>query len=160
MTRPRTPADAGFTLIEMIVTISLAGTLMAVAVGGWQGWSRASEQDGLVTELQLVLRQAQQRAVTTGSSICVDFDAGDESWTVRRGRCDGTTTTLEAARTAPDGLDLVTPVFTYDTSGTVRSGVTFRPWGSATPGGLYVQRDGGPRVRVAVEGLTGRVSVS
>lgn len=159
MSRDRVPADAGFTMIEMIVVIALAGTLMAVAVFGWQGWSRASAQDGFATELQLVLRQAQQRAVTTGSSICVDFDAGDETWTVRRGRCDGTTTIVDAERTAPDGLDLVTPAFTYDTSGTVRSGVTFRPWGSATPGGLSVRRDDGPEIRISVEGLTGRVSV-
>lgn len=154
------PADAGFTMIETIVAIGIAGTLMAIAVSGWQGWSRASEQDGFVTELQLVLRQAQQRAVTTGSSVCVDFDAGTESWTVKSGRCDGTTTTLEAARTAPRGLDLLTPSFDYGTSVPDRTGVTFRPWGSATPGGLYVQREGGPRIRIAVQGLTGRVSTS
>ena len=160
MTRPRTLADAGFTMIETIVVTGIAGTLMAIAVTGWQSWSKASEQDGFVTEIQLVLRQAQQRAVTTGSSICVDFDAATESWTVKSGRCDGTTTTLEATRKAPKGLDLVTPSFDYGTSVPDRTGVTFRPWGSATPGGVTIRRDGGPSVRIAVQGLTGRVSTS
>lgn len=160
MTRPRTPADAGFTMLEVMVTIGISGVLMAVAVTGWQGWARASEQDGFATEIQLVLRQAQQRAVTTGSSICVDFDAGNESWTVKRGRCDGTTTTIEAPRRAPQGLDLVTPSFDYGTSVPDRAGVTFRPWGSATPGGLYIEREDGPPIRISVQGLTGRVSTS
>jgi prepilin-type N-terminal cleavage/methylation domain-containing protein len=160
VTRPRTPADAGFTMLEVMVSIGIAGTLMAIAVTGWQSWSRASAQDGFVTEIQLVLRQAQQRAVTTGTSVCVDFDASTESWTVKSGRCDGTTTTIEATRKAPKGLDLVSPVFDYGDSAPDRTGVTFRPWGSATPGGFFVEREGGPRVRVAVAGLTGRVSTS
>lgn len=159
MSRARTPADAGYTVLEMVVTIALAGTLMAIAVSGWQGWARAAEQDGFATELQLVLRQAQQRAVTTGSSICVDFDADADSWTVLRGRCDGPTTVLESTRTAPAGLDLTAPAFTYDAEGTELDGVTFRPWGSATRGGLEVRREDGPTLRIDVQGLTGRVSV-
>ena len=84
----RRRGDAGYTMIEMIVVIAIAGTLMAAAVSGWQTWSRAAGQDGLVTELRGVLRQAQQRAVTTGTSTCVLFDVAAASWSIYRGRCD------------------------------------------------------------------------
>ena len=159
MSRARTPVDAGYTMIEMIVTIALAGTLMAIAVSGWQGWARASEQDGFLTELRAEMRQAQQRAVTTGSSICVRFDATAETYTVLQGRCDATTTVIQNARTAPAGVDLDGPVFQHGTDHT-EPGVTFTSRGTATPGQVYVQRDGGPRTKLKVEGLTGRVSMS
>ena len=34
----RRRGDAGYTMIEMIVVIAIAGTLMAAAVSGWQTW--------------------------------------------------------------------------------------------------------------------------
>lgn len=164
--RARTPAgtcprDAGYTLVEVVVTIALAGTLMGIAVSGWQGWARASAQEGAVTELRGVLRQAQQRAVTTGTSTCVLFDADDESWTVWRGRCDSSAKVrLEGPVPAEDGIDLAQPRFQHDAT-TYLAGVSFAPRGTATPGSVEVRRDGGGTTdTVRVEGLTGRVSSS
>lgn len=159
MTRPRTPADAGFTMLEVMVTIGISGILMAIAVGGFQGWSRASAQEGLVTELQGVLRQAQVRAVTLGTSTCVDFDATAESWTVYRGACSSTTrTVVDRTRTVGTGLDIRSPRFVVTTSAT-STGVTFSPRGTATPGSVSITRDGSDTVTVlTVEGLTGRVT--
>ena len=160
MSRARTPVDAGYTMIEMIVTIALAGTLMAIAVSGWQGWARASEQEGLVTELRGVLRQAQQRAVTTGASTCVLFSAAEDTWTVYRGRCDSPgKVRTEGPVAAGDDLDLVAPAFQHGES-TYLPGVSFAPRGTATAGDVRVTREGGPTVTVSVEGLTGRVSSS
>ncbi len=154
MSRARTPVDAGYTMIEMIVTIVLAGTLMAIAVTGWQGWSRASGHDGLVSEIQLVLRQAQQRAVTTGTSTCVDFDDATDSWQVLRGACGSTSPTVTDRGRAEDHLELGAIDFDGADS------VTFSPRGTADEGTLSVTRDGSERtVTIHVERLTGRVSV-
>lgn len=154
MSRARTPVDAGYTMIEMIVTIALAGTLMAIAVSGWQGWSRASAHDGLATELQLVMRQAQQRAVTTGTSTCVDFDDATDSWLVLVGACGTPSPTVTDRGQADDDLDIGDVDFEGEDS------VTFSPRGTADEGTLSITRLGGGRtVTIHVERLTGRVSV-
>lgn len=157
MTRPRTPVDAGYTVLEMVVTIALAGTLMAIAVGGYQGWARASAQQGLADRLQSSLRLAQQRAVTEGSSMCVLF-AGD-TWRLYRGACTSSSKTAVAgAEDAGDGLHLGDPRFTVGV-GSTTTGVTFTPRGSATPGRVRVTRDDSDHVlTVTVDSLTGRVS--
>ena len=74
-------------------------------------------------------------------------------------RCDAATTVLQQPRSAPSGVDLDAPVFQHGTDHT-EPGVTFTSRGTATPGQVYVQRDGGPRTKLKVEGLTGRVSTS
>ena len=38
----RDPADAGFTLLEVLVTIVIAGIIMAFAVSGWASYARAA----------------------------------------------------------------------------------------------------------------------
>lgn len=140
-------------MVEIIVTIAVAGVLMAVAVTGWQGWAAARAQSGLVSEIQLVMRQAQQRAVTTGTSTCVLFDDGADSWQVLRGACGSPAEELDAGR-ADDGLSIDAPTFG------VGAGVTFTTRGTAVPRGtVVVGRDGSDRrVVLEVEGLTGRVS--
>lgn len=164
MSRARTPADAGFTMLEVMVTIVLAGVVMAIAVSGWQGWARASAQDGLVSEIRGVLRAAQQRAVTEGSSTCVLFSADADSWEVFRGRCDSDDKLrIEGPVRVDDGLDLVDPSFVVASDptapATTSAGVTFTPRGSATAGSVRVARDGSSTVvTVSVEGLTGRVT--
>lgn len=158
MSRARTPVDAGYTMIEMIVTIALAGTLMAIAVNGWQGWTKASAQQGLADRLQSSLRLAQQRAVTEGSSMCVLFD--DDTWRLYRGACTSNSkTALSGAEDTGDAdLHLTDPRFTVGV-GSTSTGVTFTPRGSATPGRVKVTRDDSSRVlTVTVESLTGRVS--
>lgn len=151
--------DEGYTMIEMIVVIAIAGTLMAAAVSGWQTWSRAAGQDGLVTELRGVLRQAQQRAVTTGTSTCVLFDVAAASWSIYRGRCDDDAKIrLEGPIEADAGLLLTEPRFQHGESAYL-PGVSFAPRGTATPGQVTIERDGADREAVvSVEGLTGRVT--
>lgn len=140
-------------MVEIIVTIAVAGVLMAIAVTGWQGWTAARAQSGLVSELKLTMRQAQQRAVTTGTSTCVLFNDAADSWRVLRGACGTTAEELDAGR-AEDGLSIDAPTFGAGT------GVTFTTRGTATPRGtVVVGRDGSDRrVVLQVEGLTGRVS--
>lgn len=153
--------EAGFTLVEVMVTIALAGVLMGLAVAGWQGWSRAAAQEGLVLDLRGALRMAQQQAVTEGSSTCVRFDVAAETWSRFRGRCDDPGAQLvEGPVAVGDGLGLDDARFQHDST-TYLPGVTFTPRGTATPGGVTVTRESSDvRVRIRVEALTSRVSSS
>ncbi len=157
---PQPARDDGFTLIEVLVTITLMSIVMAFAVSGWSNWARASEQSGTARELQSTLRSTQQRAITEGNAMCVLFDGSGGRYTVYRGACsdagkvkvEGPVTTNGAA------VRLDAPAFTGTT---VPTGVTFYARGTATPGGVRVTRNDSSKVyTVAVEGLTGRVSLS
>ena len=158
----RTPlrADAGFTMIELLVTISVLVGVLAIAVTGWVGWARASAQQGTAQDIQSVLRQAQQRAVTEASSLCVLFDTTAGTWRLYRGRCESPTKTLLPGKwSTPDSRVQLTAAAFTTTTGTSLPGVSFTSRGTASPGSIQVTRTGASEVlTVSVEGLTGRVS--
>lgn len=153
--------DSGFTLVEVMVAISLVGIMMAIAVGGFRSWADASAHQGTARELQSVMRQAQQRAVTEGRAMCVDFNIPANEYNLYLGACDVASRVLVSGpmKTEAPQVRLATPVFTAP-SGTT-TGVTFYARGTAWPGTVKVTRDNSAKVyTLSVEGLTGRVSLS
>lgn len=155
------PRGAGFTLIEVLVTVTILGAMLAIGVGGWSGWSAANEQEGAVATLRGTMRDAQQQAVTEASSICVMLQAGTDQYATYLGACDAPSKTLLRGPFALDSkrVHLVAPSFTGPSGSS--SGVTFSSRGTATPGSVKVTRDGSSKVwQLSVEGLTGRVVAS
>lgn len=154
------PRDQGFTLIEVLVTTVLLGVMMAIAVSGWMSWARSSAHSGTARELQSMMRQTQQRAVTEGRAMCVLFDPGANEYTVSRSACGEPGTLVLGPVVAQSGdVKIASPVFT-STTGT-STGVTFYARGTASPGTVKVTRTGSSKTYVlTVEGLTGRVSLS
>ena len=160
--RPRhEDGDAGFTLVEVLITMVLMGVMMAVAVAGWHSWASAREHSGTAQEVTSYLRQAQQRAVTEGRAMCVDFDLAHSEWSIYRGRCDVTGKVLlqGPVPTGSDDVNIASASFTGDASG--QHGVTFTARGTAWPGEVRISRSGTDKTYVIqVEGLTGRVSIN
>lgn len=159
MTHPRT--DSGFTLIELLVAISLMGVMMAIAVGGYSSWAKASAHRGTAQEIQTILRQAHQQAVTEGRATCVQFTPTANTYTLYRGACDAASRQSVSGpyRTNAERVTIDSPVFTGPSGAT--DGVTFHARGTAWPGEVRVRRDDSSKVYVIkVEGLTGRVSLS
>lgn len=157
--RPRD--DRGFTMIELSVAIALMGALAGFVVSGWQSWSASRSHSSAAVALQSTLRDAQQQAVTEGSSTCVLFDVPGDRWRLYSGRCDSDTKVLIGGPWSwdDDRLDLTFAGFAHD-SAIQLPGVTFTPRGTATPGRLTVgRRDDTVVHTVRVEGLTGRVFV-
>ena len=154
--------EDGYTLVEVLVVIALLGVMMAIAVGGWSSWARASQQAGTATSIQTTLRAAQQRAVTEGRSACVLFDTAADTYTVYRGACDdsGKVRVLGPIGTESGDVEISAPAFTSAT-GVVSPGVTFQARGTAWAGKVLVVRRGNPKVyTIAVERLTGRVTLA
>ena len=150
-----TRRDSGFSLIEVLVSIALMGVLMAIAVGGWSAWARASEQSGTARELQSTLRQTQQRAVTEGTAMCVTFTS--VAYTVSRGSCTSSpppaATRVEGPVPAGRGVQIASSAFPL--------GVTFTARGTSTDGSVTVTRTDSSKVyTLQVEGFTGRVSLT
>lgn len=150
--------DSGFTLLEVLVTISLLGIMMAIAVSGWSSWAKASAHSGTAGEIQSVLRQSHQRAIAEGESLCVRFDVPN-TYSVYRGTCGAPTTLLSGPyRTASPEVRIVAPQFGPAGGET---GVTMEPRGTAYAGSVLVTRTGSSKeYRLTVEGLTSRVTIS
>jgi len=153
--------DSGFTMIELLVTISLLGIMMAIAISGWTSWAKASSQSGRARELQSVMRQAQVRAVTEGRAICVSFRVAQNDYTLYRGACDDMAKVTLIGPVVSDSKDvkLVAPSFTGPSGSS--TGVTFQARGTAWPGSVQLTRNGSSKsYTLTVEGLTGRVSLN
>ena len=152
--------DSGFTLIEVLVTILLLGLIMGFAVSGWSSWAQANEQSGTARELQSLLRQTQQRAVTEGRAMCVQF--GSSSYTVWRRSCDPALGERIQGPIPTNGADtrIGSPSFKSPTDASLVPSLTFFSRGTATKGSVLITRLGSEKVyTINVEGLTGRVDL-
>jgi type II secretion system protein H len=153
--------DAGFTLIEVLVTTSLLGLMMAIAISGWSSWAKSSAHSGVAQEIESMMRQTQQQAVTEGRAMCVLFAPSANTYTVYRGVCGeaGIVRVLGPVESGSRDVRIASPVFT--STAATPAGATFYARGTASPGTVRVTRTGSSKVYVlTVEGLTGRVSLS
>lgn len=149
--------DGGFTLVELVVTMSVAGVLMALTAFGWSAYLRATQQRDTAQQVLSVLRNAQQRSLAEAVSYCVSFEP--RALDLHRYSCAdadvATTTVSDAAQVSLDDASFLQP------DGSQRSTLTFLPRGAATKGSVRVVRDGSAKVyTINVEGLTGRVSLA
>ena len=157
MSHPR--SDSGFSLLEVMVTIALAGILMAFAVSGWSSWTKASAHAGAAREIQSAMRHAQQQAVTEGTATCFLFDDAADSYAVYRGRCtDAGKQLVKGPMAVSQYVDITGPEFGTDGA---EDGTSFLGRGTGSAGTVTVTRPGSARTYVlTVDGLTGRVGLS
>lgn len=75
----------GFTLIEIVVTVSLMVILMAMSIGSLSYYLAGKSVDTAITELTTQIREAQSLAVSTGNTYRIDFsDPGRTTYTLQR----------------------------------------------------------------------------
>src|SRR3712207_4782377 len=153
--------EEGFTLLELLVTMTILGVVLAIAVAPYKNYQRAQAHQNTTRLVVATLRNAQVSAVAENATYRVTFAADGKSWQAAR-LVSGTTWDVVGA----PGRSNDTEVFVRDLSfrqqdGTLGTTVYFYPRGSATKGSLVVARDGRTKVyTVTVEGLTARVSYS
>ena len=79
-TNPLRRAARGFTLIEILIALSMAGVLSSVALPTFQGHlQKARRADALVTMMQVQLAQARWRANGTGYATLAQIGVGSVS---------------------------------------------------------------------------------
>jgi prepilin-type N-terminal cleavage/methylation domain-containing protein len=157
----RRRGDEGFTLIELCVAMLIFSVMAALAVYPLRTWMAGERQGSTTSAVEAALREAQQRAITEGRSMCVSFNLGTQTYTFLRGAC-GTAgqVTLDGPVKPDTGVRFTAATFAAPAGGTT-TGVTFYPRGTASPGTVQISRSGSTRVdTLTVEGLTGRVSLA
>lgn len=151
--------EGGFTLVEAVVSLSIVGILMAMAVPAWGSYRANQERVSASREVVSVLRNAQMRATAEETSYRVHVDVAARALTVSR--FDGAAWVPRSTRLVPgSAVRLDAPAF-LDRSGTTTAHVYFYARGTASPGSVRVRSVTSERSHViTVEGLTGRVSTT
>lgn len=138
-------ADAGFTLIEVLVVFAVLGLVAGLVAARGPSRSAALDLRAASGEVARALRLARTRAIAGNAAVPVVLDPVEAS--VRVG--DGPPRRLAAGI----GLSVVTA------AGAGLPTILFAPDGSSS-GGRVELAAGGRRVQVGVEWLTGRVVVA
>ncbi|MGQ9685303.1 MAG: GspH/FimT family pseudopilin [Thiobacillaceae bacterium] len=71
--------QSGVTLIELLVTISIAAILMAIAVPGFQDFFRRNRLDSATSDLMATLNYARSEAIRRGVPVSVCRSSNGES---------------------------------------------------------------------------------
>ena len=139
----------GFTLIELMVTLAVAGFALVLVTGFKPPWSRGLGLQGTAAELASGLRLARSEAIVSNRSVMFDVDVISHRYRVGKGKIHS----LPAHLT----IELLTIAGEKRQEGA--GDILFNPDGSSS-GGRIALADGQRSIAVGVDWLTGRVSVA
>lgn len=157
--------DAGITMLELMVTLSIAGVLMATAVWSLRPMLKAHRVQGTTTDVRSQLRNASERSLAEGRTYCVLFST--TAWSTYKGPCttgtkvDGPVSAQESAISIGAAFPAPAAALPNQSTACPTAGTCayFYPRGNALAGTVTVS-NGTKAYVVNVEGLTARVSQS
>lgn len=138
--------DAGFTLIEMLVVLTLLALMMAVVVPAINRGMSVTAND-VARDIQIGLRKARADAVTQQKSQAFVVDTQNREFKIR-GR--------KVIR-LPEDIELTAKVASREAM-QGKAAVRFYPDGSSTGGRIGVQQND-EQILINIDWLTGRVSL-
>jgi general secretion pathway protein H len=146
MNPPRSPTgESGFTLLELLVTMTVAGLLIAVVAPRLLDTAGHARLKASAARVSVALRETRAMARRTDAAASLSLDPtgkgyvlGGQSYTLPSGQ----TVTLKPYFDEPDASKTI---------------MSFLPDGSSS-GGTLLLAHGGDSVRVDVDWLTGRIS--
>ena len=141
--------EAGFTLIEVVVTLAILGFALALIVGYKAPWSAALGLRGTAAELASQLRYARSEAVLRNRPVSFEIDLAAHRYRVGN----------QPARQLPLRYEIVLLTIAGERRDAVRGDIRFNADGSST-GGRVALSDGTRKMALGVDWLTGRVTVA
>jgi general secretion pathway protein H len=140
---PRT--KAGFTMIELLVAITIVGMLMVVAVPASMRFYQSIQYRQAVRDVITVLSSARYAAVNTGRAQDVVINPKTRELRLNEKRTQ-----------LPEGLNLVV-TSAQEVNRQEEGVIRFYPEGGSSGGGVDIERPGTDGVRISVDWLVGRV---
>jgi general secretion pathway protein H len=148
MTLPR-EREAGFTLIEMIAVLVVAGLLIGLVIARGPMRSRTLDAKAASGEIAMALREARAQAIGADEPVSVTLDLKGHAYQIGN----------RPPRALPKWIELAITTATGEARGGERPGILFEPDGSST-GGEIKLTDGPTKFRILVDWLSGRVRVA
>ena len=133
----RRPLSAGFTLIELVVALSVATLVLATAPAALDRLYDAMVYRSAVRNVLTELKAARLHAARTGRPVDFVFDVEARNYGIRG----------KALREIPERLQVSTVVATSDVFPDELATIRFYPDGSSTGGSLQLMRSSGQGVR-------------
>src|SRR5207248_10886768 len=122
--RPDQERCAGFTLIEVIVTLAILGLALVVVAGYKPPWSSGLGLKGTASELASGLRLARSEAIASNRPVAFGLDLTGRSYRVGTG----------AERQLPANLSIELMTIAGETRGANVGDIRFNPDSSSTGG--------------------------
>jgi type IV fimbrial biogenesis protein FimT len=135
----------GFTILELVVTLGILGTLFAMAVPSFRSWLPTLRLTAAARQVAMELQQARMKAVNQNTIFQVQFAAGANVYVVQR--CTPTCANDTGNVVLPDGI-------TVTTAATPQ----FLPRGTASAASTITLTNGTSTVQVQVLAV-GRVKI-
>src|ERR1700761_1230283 len=135
--RPDLKLCAGFTLIEVIITLTILGLALVLIAGYKPPWSSTLGLKGTASELASGLRLARSEAISSNRPVAFALDVTGHLYRVGAG----------ATRRLPANLSIELLTISGQSRGTRVGDIRFNPDGSST-GGRISLADGTRRVAV------------
>lgn len=79
---------AGISLVEVCLGVGVVGVVTAVALTSFDGLVASGSESADEVAIEVLLRDAQQRAVAEGRAMCVDVDRESRTYALVKGACD------------------------------------------------------------------------
>ena len=93
----------GFTLLELVVAISIISILAAVSFPMWSAWYYNAQYKGVALDIASVLRDSRSRAITTNQEYDLQFDVDNSHYWLSQGG-----STVRDYGTVPTGVTIAT----------------------------------------------------
>jgi len=146
-------ARRGFTLLELLIAITLAGVLSAVAVPSVQRQVERWHLGAAARQVVMDLKSTRARAIAGGAAERIHFAVAGATYQLERQRPGGAYAAIAPATRLPDGVRVVDCTAAGD-------GVGFRPRGLAATFGTVLLRDGSGGERRVVVDIAGRMRLA
>lgn len=79
--------ESGFTLIELIVVMSIAGVILAIGSFGFTSWRAQAQHQGSAQQLVSELRATGERSISEGRTYCLQISSDARTYSVWQKQC-------------------------------------------------------------------------
>lgn len=138
----------GFTLVELLVVLGIAGLLIALAPVAFERMREGAQYRDVLRRVTADLRQGRQQAVATGRETRFVIDLKARAFGLL-GR---------PAFALPDSIEMDATVAGIEVVDQASAAIRFLPEGGATGGTVAITRKSGGGTRITVDWLSGQLT--
>jgi type IV fimbrial biogenesis protein FimT len=147
----------GFTLVEMMIVVSIMGVLLAVSAPAMARFLGHWRLNGAASEMAMVMRAARSAAVNKDINVVFTFDDAQGQYSFLE---DSNGNGDADAGERQSVVQQLPPGITIEEFTVPQTSVTFNPRGSTADGGTIVMRGkGGYELEIRVYSGTGNIEV-